>query len=252
MKVILNYGNYLCYGKQYQAKFVYESIDEATQICLWITSNQNKLLIDPVQKLTYLPKSKYNNTSLQSSVITKTNIPKDILLQFINELINTYKATVIIGDKEFTNMEQANIAQAINKLHININLKKGKYFGFKDTYYAIFKYNTNDQKEEVSYDFNVNLSSLIGTNPENECYIFPFIIDKNGNITTENTGIIGGTNIPTQTLSFFLQRFIKEYNAIINIDDSLQKDEEEIKIIHEVLSRNNQQTSKLTRKKDVK
>ena len=60
MKVILNYGNYLCYGKQYQAKFVYESIDEATQICLWITSNQNKLLTDPVQKLTYLPKSKYS------------------------------------------------------------------------------------------------------------------------------------------------------------------------------------------------
>ena len=235
MKVILNYGKYFNYGKQYQAKFVYENIEEAKKIKSWIKNNK---LLESHQELTSLSTNKSNKTESPANIISQTSIPKDILLEFISELITLYQATILINDKEFNSIDFPNIINAINNLHLNINLKKGNYFGIKNTYYVTFKYSSDEQKEEVSYDFNMNLSPLIGKNADNESYIYPFIIDKNGKLTTENTGIIGGTNIPTPTLLFFIKRFIDEYNAIINVDDSLQQDKADVKFIQDSISHN--------------
>lgn len=236
MKVILSYERYFNYGKQYQMQFEYENIDEAKQIKTWIKGKKELIT---KEELTNLPKNKVDNNPTQSNVIKKTSIPKNQLLQIIQELLTLYNAKIIIGNKEINYIDLLNITQVINQLHININLKKGKYFGIKDTYYVTFKYASTEQREEVSYDFNMNLSTLIGDNIENSSYIFPFIIDKFGKLTTENTGIIGGTNIPENTLHFFLQRFINEYDAIINIDDSLLKDDNEVKTINDALSKTN-------------
>lgn len=234
MKVILSYGNYYNYGKQYQAEFIYDNSYEAEQVSLWLKSNK-------------LPTITHHKST---DIIRKTNIPQNMSLElFIKELVTKYNATIIIGNKEINKENLNNLCEYIKLLHININLKKGQYFGIKDTYYATFKYASDEQREEVSFDFNMNLCTLIGNNIENETYIFPFIIDRNGRITTKNTGIIGGTNIPTETLSFFLQRFINEYDAIISIDKTSIKNIEDI---HKALIESNSHKSRiLSQKKGV-
>ena len=236
MKVILNYGNYYNFGKQYQAEFIYSNPYEEKNVSLWLKNN----------KLPTIEQKKDIDT------IKRTNIPQNILLQFINELVTVYDATIIVGNKEITRENLNNVIEILNKLLININLKKGKYFGLKDTYYVTFKYATDEQREEVAYDFNMNLFTLTGNNIENGSYIFPFIIDRNGKITTQNTGIIGGTNIPTQALPFFLQKFINEYNAIISIDESLKENMDDVQIINKALTENNRNKSRiLSQKKGV-
>lgn len=223
MKVILNYGNYFNRGKNYQAEFIYDNIYEAESIQELIKNYEQKVF-------PYLGKFTEKRKNQSTTVIKGTNIPKDLLLQFINELITIHKATVAIGAQEFTTFNLPNIEEAIDTMHINIHLKKGDYFGFKDCYYATFKYASDEQREEVSYDFNVNLNTNIGQdyNINNNSYLFPFIIDRNGKITTQNTGIIGGTNLPEKLIPFFLKRFVSGYNAIVTINNQKYKTPDEI------------------------
>jgi len=221
MKAILSYGNYFNHGKQYQIKFIYDFIEEAILISNYIQNyNYNN---EFKTSITTFNDHQHNQNV---DIIDKTNIPKDSLLQIINELITQCNAKVIIGNQTFISFNQEAIENAINKLHINITLKRGKYFNLKDCYFATFKYFSDEQRSQVSYDFNINLNPLIGRNVDNneDSYIYPFVVDRNGHITSENTDIIGGTNIPNHTLAFFLTRFINEYNAIITIDNKQFKD----------------------------
>lgn len=221
MKAILSYGTYLNRGKQYQVKFVYENLEEVKTITNFMKnySNNNKMTATKDQYTK-------NRWTKSIDVIGNTNIPKDILLQFISELLTICKAKVIIGKQEFTNFDLTKIKEAIDSLHINVTLKKGKYFNLGECYYVTFKYASDEQREEVTYDFNYNLNPIMAQEAsyENESYLFPFIVDKNGKITTENTNIIGGTNIPEKTLPFFLKRFISGYNAVLTIGNEKFKD----------------------------
>ena len=229
MKVLISYGNYFGQGKHYQAKFIYDNTEETKSI----EKLTRKIgAINPYQE-----NFTQGRKTTPITVIGGTNIPQDIILPTLNELINTHNATVIIGKHEFTTFDVDSITKAIDSLHINITLKKGTYFNFDNCYYVTFKYATDAQREEVSYDFNVNLNSIIGQNHqvEQSDYLFPFIVDRNGNITFKNTGIIGGTNIPTQALPFFLIRFIKEYNAIITTDNARYKNSEDLEKLIESL-----------------
>jgi len=213
MKVILSYGNYFNHGKNYQAKFIYENIKETEIIESYIIGLGNNELKPYQITFSKNPQDKPLN------VIGGTNIPENDLYSFINTLLSIENSTIIIGKQEFTKDSKESIEDAIDSLHINITLQKGKYFGLEDCYFVKFKYASDEQRSEVSYDFNVNLNTLIGSNYtcENDTYIYPFVVDRLGKITGENTGIIGGTNIPTETLPFFLTRFINGYNAIITI-----------------------------------
>lgn len=213
MKVILSYGNYFNHGKQYQAKFIYDNANESENVETCIINLGSDLLKPYQEKFIKTPKTKPIN------VIGGTNIPADTLLPFINELLAIKNTTIVIGSQEFTKDNIDSIEDAIDTLHLNVTLQKGKYFGLGDCYYVKFKYASDEQRTEVSYDFNVNLNVLTGKDysSENDNYIFPFIVDRNGKITTQNTGIIGGTNIPKQAIPFFLLRFINEYNAIVTI-----------------------------------
>ena len=219
MKVLLTYDRYLKEGKQYQAKFIYDDVFEAEEIssCISSINTNNQFKTQPEQFI------KNNKTT---SVIGRTNIPKDLLLSFISMLLTMNNSTIIIDNKKFTKDKQDGIEEAIDNLHININLNKGKYFHLNNCYYVTFKYATDDQRSEVYYDFNANLYPLIGqySTLDNSPYLFPFIIDQFGNLTFNNTGIIGGTNIPEEALGFFLTKFINEYNGIITIGNEKFKD----------------------------
>ena len=224
MKVILSYEPYFGQGKKYQAKFIYDNTSEAKDIISCMNGLNANEQFKPVKE--------------NINTISKTNIPEEVLLPFINMILILRNTTVIIGNQEFTKENKDSIKDAIDNLHINITLKQGKYFNFKNCYYVTFKYASDTQREEVSYDFNVHLNSIIGRDSElgQTGYLFPFTIGKSGNITFENTGIIGGTNIPEQTLPFFLRKFINEYNAVITIGNRKYKSAEDIDLLLKALT----------------
>lgn len=222
MKVLLNYGIHYNQGKQYQAKFIYDNQFESENVASCINSINSTESFQP----TY---------SDENNIITNTNIKKEALLPFLKLLLTFKDTTIIIGKQEFKKYNHEEIKNAIDKIHINITLKKGKYFNLQNCYYVTFKYASEEQKNEVTYDFTNNLSVINGYNhsPDSNKYLFPFITDANGNITFKNTGIIGGTNIPEETLPFFITRFIKEYNAILHIDNQTFR---ELNEIHQILT----------------
>ena len=54
---------------------------------------------------------------------------------------------------------------------------------------------------------------------EGKDYIMPYFVDEFGRMTPQNTGKIGGTNIPEDLLPEFIRRFIEVDKAIVNIGE---------------------------------
>ena len=205
MKIILTYKNYQTNKKEYQARIIYDNNKEKKDIEN-IIKNFNETIISIF---------KTNN------IINYIDITKEYLPKLIELLLTINNTTIVAGTQNFNKDNTNNIEDIIDSTHLNITLKKGKYLNYQNIYYVIFKYANDEQREEVAYDFNCNLNGLIGQNPNtiNTDHLLPFIIDRNGNITLENTGIIGGTNIPEHTLPFFIKRFLNGYNAILTINN---------------------------------
>lgn len=237
MKAILTYENYLNLGKQYQVKFIYETSGEIKRTSEWIIKMKKNGLIHPY----YQDKNgviSYKN----SDVIGGTNIPKDILLPFISMLISLKNVDVIIGNEEYSIYEQDVIEKAIEKLHINITLFKGIYFGLEEKYFITFKYANEQQINEISYAFTNQLNQMTGINSmrvkEGKEYIVPFLIDENGRLILNSDGIIGGTNIPEDLLEQFLKIFVEQHNAILTIGNEKFKDTIDEQRLNRVLNYN--------------
>lgn len=238
MKAILSYGSYFNRGKQYQLKFVYNN--ETVSVSEQLTTLINELVMKGAE-FKQLVKPYYIDNSgkvtvASTNTIGGVNIPKDLLLEVINTIIEENNIPVVISNQEHTTFDEKNIQKSINKLHINATLTKGDYFNFGQMYYITFKYANDEQRNEVLYGFSCQLQNLIGdVNPENN-YIFPFIVDRAGNLSIKNTGIIGGTNIPKTLLPLFIKKFIEDYDMIITIDDKIMKDEESFKEIQTAIA----------------
>lgn len=227
MKVILSYGSYFNYGKKYQIKFVYDNQNEIE--C--IADLMNKLKTTKMFNFYYLDNNG-NISSKNTNIFGGTDIKKDVLHTFISMLLALKNTEVIIGKYKFTDYEQKSIEQAINKLHINATLNIGKYFNYNKTYYVIFKYATEEQKDEILYEFHNNLNTIAGTNSERvnngEEYIIPFLVDRFGNFELKENNIIGGINIPKDLLEELIKNFIEEHNMVINIGTEVLKDKFDI------------------------
>ena len=229
MKAILSYENYQSFGKQYQVKFVYENEVEVKKTFKLMMELKKEYLINPCCR-----QFKKNN------IVDKTNIPKDNILSFINALFSLKNIKIIIGNEEFISFEPNEIKKCINKLHLNIILFKGEYFKLKYKYYAIFKYANEEQSNEISYEFFNKLYPISIENTRriqnNEEYMTPFLIDKNGNLTLQSSRIIGGTNIPDDILKQILSFFVIEHNAILTIGNNIFKDTIDEEILNMALN----------------
>lgn len=216
MKVILTYGNYFNHGKQYQIKFVYDNQKEVKN-----TKELMDKLRDPKAFNYYYLDDSGNISLKRTDIIGGTNVPKNILHPFISMFLSVKNVSIHIGSQEFTSYETQKIDNAINTLHINATLSKGIYFGNTQTYYIVFKYASKEQQEELLYEFNNKLCLVTGINSrrisEGKEYIMPFLVDHTGNITTKNSNIIGGTNIPEDLLKEYIKMFIEKHDIIVNI-----------------------------------
>lgn len=209
MKVILNYKKYYSFGRQYQVKFLYESEQEKEKIKKLIDSHNDNNLIKP----------RYYDSNI--NVISEANIPKEILLSFINILIEDNNSSIMIGDYYFSTFEEDKIQEAINKLHVNAFFDKGIYLNSGQTYYVIFKYSNDEQRDEMLYDYYTTIMPMSAEfskeKNENMSKILPFLVDRTGSMTIRKNGIIGGSNIPDDLLEILAKRFIEKHDVILNV-----------------------------------
>lgn len=222
MKVILSYDNYFNQGKQYQAKFIYENNQEKETIA----NLMEQLKSTECFNFYYLD-NQGNISFKENHTIGGTNIPQDILHPFIHMLLLIKNVTVIANKNNLTDYEITTIEDSINQLHINGTINKGSYFNQKSTYYIVFKYANDSQKDEILYAFHTALKQLAGTNDkrilEDKEPIMPYFIDRTGSYTSKNAVIIGGINLPQDILYSFIKYFIEEHNMIINIENIMFK-----------------------------
>lgn len=110
-----------------------------------------------------------------------------------------------------------------NEKNIQAELKKGEYFNYGQRYFATFKYNSDEQKKKIYEVFEDALVPSYGINShrsrEGKAYIMPYFADEEGNMRTENTGIIGGTSIPEDLLPEFIRRFVEVDKMAVKIGD---------------------------------
>lgn len=110
-----------------------------------------------------------------------------------------------------------------NEKNIQVELKKGEYFNYGQRYFTTFKYNSDEQKRKIYDVFENALVPTYGANShrsrEGKAYIMPYFADEKGNMTTENTGIIGGTSIPEDLLPEFIRRFVEVDEMTAKIGD---------------------------------
>lgn len=97
---------------------------------------------------------------------------------------------------------------------IKAELQKGQYFDYGEQYFLNFIYDSKEQADRVYFIFENSLLPYYGVNSyrsieERTDYLMPFFVDENGNFTTDNTGIIGGTSIPEELLPDFIRRFVE-------------------------------------------
>lgn len=217
MQAIISYGNYFNHGKHYQVRFVYENEVEAQAITSRIKNVEKDLSIIP-----HYTKYIKESVSHPLEIIEKTNIPKELLLPFISNLIKEYQAKIIIREQEFTTFDPYTIQESIDRLHINVILNKGVYCGQEDTYYVTFLYATDEQREEISYDLSCRLKTIM--HDDDITGLFPIYINRNGKIPTKNGNTIGTVNIPEKLLSYLIKRFVEDYDMIVNIGNEKLKD----------------------------
>lgn len=235
MKVILSYGNYFNHGRQYQIKFEYENNQEV--------ENTKELMdkLKDTKSFNYYYLDDFGNISFKkTNIYGGTDIPKDILHPFISMLLSIKNVTVVIGSQEFTSYETAKFSEAIDTLQINATLSKGIYFSTNSTYYIVFKYANDEQRDEMLYEFHTRLCLHAGINStrvtEGKEHIMPFLVDRTGDITAKNACIIGGTNIPEDLLKEYIRIFIEEHDMIVNIGNKQFREKFDEQKFNEALS----------------
>jgi hypothetical protein len=235
MKANLSYGNYFNYGKHYQIKFDYSN-DEERQYMFNIFENglipatgshSSRAKEKQEYIMPYIADNDGNMTTANTGVIGGTSIPEDLLPQFIQRFIEMDNCPVVVNGTTITEFDLQKVEKQINGLRVNATLKKGEYFNYGEHYYVEFSYASKEQKREVAKVFDQELIPATGSHSsrvnEKQEYIMPYMADSSGNMTTANTGVIGGTSIPEDLLPQFVKRFVEADKMVVNIGDGCIK-----------------------------
>ena len=130
---------------------------------------------------------------------------------------------------------------------MEIELKKDQYFEYGDQYFVEFKYENKEQRDKMFEVFEKSLIPSYGPHSyrsqQGKDYIMPYLADEQGRMTTENTGIIGGTSIPEDLLPEFIRRFVEADEATVKIGDEEIKGKFDYEQFNEMISNiNNHKT----------
>lgn len=108
---------------------------------------------------------------------------------------------------------------------IKAELQKGQYFDFGEQYFLTFSYDSKEDADRVYFIFENSLLPYYGINSyrsmeERKDFLMPFFVGKDGDFTTDNTGIVGGTSIPEELLPDFIKRFVELDGMTVVYGDS--------------------------------
>ena len=227
MKVILSYGSYFNYGKNYQIKFIYDNYEET----IHIAELMNKIKSTKMFKFYYLDKNNeisFKNTNIYGG----TNIPKDVLSPFIYMLLSLQNTTIIIANNQFSNYDQKEIENSINKLHINatLNIKEQK------NYYIEFKITSAEQQNDI-YQITKNIKELKHLS----------LSRINNILRIEFKDSIEELNKKEKTLENIISILIEQYNIILRINTYTFKERLESKTLQKALNSLNNKSTKETK-----
>ena len=214
MQVILKKGPYFNYGDRFYVDFKYDNNEEAIKmrnnfeegLILAYGANSSRAKEGKDYLMPYLVDENGNGTINKEGRIGRTNIPEDLLLEFIKRFVEYDKATVKIGTEEIKEeFDKEQFDEMVSKIGFEISVQRGPYFDYGNKIFATFKYSNQRQQEKVRKYFNEVLLPKYGANSEEatrgEEYMMPFLVDENGNVTTdENAQIVGGTSIPREKM----------------------------------------------------
>lgn len=236
MKIELKKGSYFSYGEKYYVEFTYENEEEKKRMYDVFEngflnsygSNSQRAKDGKEYIMPYLADENGNRTTQNTGRIGGTSIPKDLLALFIERFVELDGATVVIGDEEMKGkFNESKFEQLVSGLDLHIELKKGKYFSYGDRYYIEFNYGSEEQQRKIYDLFENGLIPSYGSNSswakDGKEYIMPYLADENGNMTTHNTGRIGGVSIPKELLPAFLKRFMELEAATIKVGNEEMK-----------------------------
>ena len=214
MQVILKKGPYFNYGDRFYVDFKYDNNEEAIKmrnsfeegLIPAYGANSSRAKEGKDYLMPYLVDENGNGTINKEGRIGRTNIPEDLLPEFIKRFVEYDKATVKIGTEEIKeNFDKEQFDEMVSKIGFEIAVQRGPYFDYGNKIFATFKYSNQRQQEKVRKYFNEVLLPEYGANSEEatrgEEYMMPFLVDENGNVTTdENAKIVGGTSIPREKM----------------------------------------------------
>lgn len=88
----------------------------------------------------------------------------------------------------------------------------------------VLKDGNKEQQDKIYKLFEEALLGSYGSNSaranEGKDYMMPYFVDENEQMTPENTGKIGGTNVPEDLLPEFIRRLVEVDGATVKIGDS--------------------------------
>ena len=218
MQVTLKKGPYFNYGDRFYVDFKYDNNEEAIKmrnnfeegLIPAYGANSSRAKEGKDYLMPYLVDENGNGTINEEGRIGRTNIPEDLLPEFIKRFVEYDKATVKIGTEEIKeNFDKEQFDEMVSKIGFEISVQRGPYFDYGNKIFATFKYSNQRQQEKVRKYFNEVLLPEYGANSEEatrgEEYMMPFLVDENGNVTTdENAKIVGGTSVPKDIMEFFI------------------------------------------------
>lgn len=226
IKAFLKRDEYFKYGQQYYIEFQYENSEEQQRIYEVFThdlipavgSKSPRFKSGKEFIMPYLVDENGNMTAENSEVVGGTSIPEDLLPEFIRRLVEYDGITLICGNKIIDGaFDEKEFQEMVGTLGIRAELKKGALYKEEMHYYIEFEYSSEEQKRKIFEVFNKELIPAVGSKSprfkSGQEFIMPYLIDKNGNITAENTGVVGGTSIPEDLLPEFFRRLI-EYDGV--------------------------------------
>ena len=218
MQVILEKGPYFNYGDRFYVDFKYDNNEEAIKmrnnfeegLIPAYGANSSRAKEGKDYLMPYLVDENGNGTINEEGRIGRTNIPEDLLPEFIKRFVEYDKATVKIGTEEIKeNFDKEQFDEMVSKIGFEISVQRGPYFDYGNKIFATFKYSNQRQQEKVRKYFNEVLLPEYRANSEEatrgEEYMMPFLVDENGNVTTdENAQIVGGRSVPKDIMEFFI------------------------------------------------
>lgn len=225
MQVILKKGPYFNYGDRFYVDFKYDNNEEAIKmrnnfeedLIPTYGANSSRVTEEKDYLMPYLVDENGNFTTDENAqIVGGTNIPEDLLPEFMKRFVEEDKATVKIGTEEIKEeFDKEQFDEMVSKIGFEIAVQRGPYFDYGNKIFATFKYSNQRQQEKVRKYFNEVLLPEYGANSaeatRGEEYMMPFLVDENGNVTTdENAKIIGGTSVPRNIMEFFFTNMIDD------------------------------------------